>query len=85
VIGASTAAAICINYAGIDAMKALFWTAVINGFLAPPLLVSVVLVANNKAVLGKRVNGVGLNALGWATTALMAAAAMVLAWTWIRP
>jgi NRAMP (natural resistance-associated macrophage protein)-like metal ion transporter len=85
VMGASTVAAMAINFLGIDAMKALFWTAVINGFLAPPLLVVVMLVANNRTVMGKRVNGVGLNVLGWATTTLMSAASLVLIWTWIHP
>ena len=85
VMGASTVAAMAINFMGIDAMKALFWTAVINGFLAPPLLVVVMLVANNRTVMGKRVNGIGLNVLGWATTTLMSAASLVLIWTWIHP
>jgi Mn2+/Fe2+ NRAMP family transporter len=40
------------------------------------------LIANNKAVMGDRVNGAGLNALGWATTAAMFAAAIALVLTW---
>ena len=84
-MGASTLVAVAIDYVGIDAMKALFWTAVINGFLSPPLLVVVMLIANNAKVMGKRVNGLVLNVLGWATTALMAAAAIVLMWTWTKP
>jgi NRAMP (natural resistance-associated macrophage protein)-like metal ion transporter len=84
VMGASTIAALLMDYLGIDVMKALFWTAVINGFLSPPLLVIILLIANNRAVMGKRVNGPLLNVLGWATTALMFTAAGVLAWTWFR-
>jgi Mn2+/Fe2+ NRAMP family transporter len=52
---------------------------VIHGFLSPRLLVIVMLVATNRAVMGTRVNRLGLNVLGWVTTALMAAAALVLA------
>jgi Mn2+/Fe2+ NRAMP family transporter len=63
-------------------MKALFITAVINGFLAPPLLVGLMFIANDKKIMGNRVNGLLLNLLGWATTALMSAAAVVLVWTW---
>src|SRR5438105_4701927 len=48
VMGASTAAALFMDYLGIDVMKALFWTAVINGFLSPPLLVIILLIANNR-------------------------------------
>jgi Mn2+/Fe2+ NRAMP family transporter len=64
-------------------MQALFWTAVINGFLSPPLLVVVMLIANNRKVMGNRRNGIVLNAMGWATTAAMSLAAAVLVWTWI--
>lgn len=82
VIGASTVASLFIDYLGINPMDALLWTAVINGFLAPPLLVIIMLIANNPAVMGKRVNGLGVNILGWATTAVMFAAAISLVLTW---
>jgi Mn2+/Fe2+ NRAMP family transporter len=48
---------------------------VINGVLAPPLLVVIMLVSNNKKVMGKRVNGKLTNFLGWTTTILMSVAA----------
>jgi NRAMP (natural resistance-associated macrophage protein)-like metal ion transporter len=82
VITASTAAALFMNFLGVNPVSALFWTAVINGFLAPPLLVVIMLIANNRTVMGKRVNGLGLNVLGWATVALMFAAAVALVLTW---
>jgi Mn2+/Fe2+ NRAMP family transporter len=59
-------------------MDALFWTAVLNGLLAPPLLLVILLIANNKKVMGDRVNGLGMNVLGWITAALMFAAAIGL-------
>ena len=46
--------------------------------MAPPLLVLVMLVANNRAIMGPRVNGPWLNVLGWLTTAMMTAAVAVL-------
>ena len=52
VIVASTLVGLLINYLGISPIRALFWTAVINGLLAPPLLVLIILVSNNKAVMG---------------------------------
>ena len=82
VIGASTVAALVVNFLGINPVKALFWTAVINGFLAPPLLVIIMLLANNQAVMGNRVNGLLLNVLGWTTAALMFLAAGTLVLTW---
>jgi NRAMP (natural resistance-associated macrophage protein)-like metal ion transporter len=82
VLGAATLGGLLINLAGVSPMAALFWTAVLNGFLAPPLLLVILLVANNKAVLGDRVNGVALNVLGWLTALVMfgAAAGLVLTW-----
>jgi len=71
-----------INFIGVNPMTALFWTAVINGFLAPPVLVVVMLIANNKKVLGAHVNGTFTNIVGWATTAVMFAAAIGLLLTW---
>jgi Mn2+/Fe2+ NRAMP family transporter len=56
----------------------LFWTAVINGFVAPPLLLLIMLIANNRTVMGERVNGFTINVLGWVTTLAMFAAAAVL-------
>jgi Mn2+/Fe2+ NRAMP family transporter len=78
IIAASTLVGMLMNFIGINPLSALFWTAVINGFLAPPLLVLLMLVANNRKVLGKRVNGRGLNILGWLTTIVMFLAAIAL-------
>jgi Mn2+/Fe2+ NRAMP family transporter len=71
-----------INFLGINPVHALFWTAVINGFLAPPLLTVIMCISNNKAIMGNRVNSLGINVLGWCATALMFAAALGLALTW---
>src|SRR5207253_2050844 len=76
VIVASTLVGMLLNFVGINPIEALFWTAVINGLLAPPLLVLIMLVANNRATLGDRVNGRVSNVLGWVTTGLMAVAAV---------
>ena len=78
----ATLLALLINYLGINPIQALFWTAVINGFIAVPLLVVIMLIANNPKVMGKRVNGRVDNFLGWLTVAVMAAAAIGLILTW---
>jgi NRAMP (natural resistance-associated macrophage protein)-like metal ion transporter len=82
VITLSTLVGMLINFIGVNPIKALFWTAVINGFLAPPLLVVIMMIANNKKIMGDRVNGVWLNTLGWITTLAMFAAAIALVLTW---
>ena len=71
VLVVSMAVAMIINYLGINPMDALFLTAVINGFLAPPMLLLIMLVANNKKVMGKHTVGAVPNFLGWSTTILM--------------
>ena len=60
----------------------LFLAAIINGFLAPPLLVVIMLVANNRRIMGDRVNGRWSNILGLTTTVVMFAAAVALVLTW---
>ena len=59
-------------------MDALVWTAVINGLLAPPLLVFIMLIVNNRAVMGEHAGGLMTNVFGWLTTLLMTAAAVGL-------
>ena len=83
-IALSTLVGVLIDFTGWSAISALFWTAVINGFLAPMLLVSIMLVANNRSIMGDHVNGWVLNVLGWATTVAMLAAAIGLVLTWNR-
>ena len=60
---------VLMHFVGINEMQALFWTAVINGFLAPPLLVIILLISNNRPIMGHRVNGLAMNVMGWLTAA----------------
>ena len=82
VIAGSTLVGVLINFVGINPIKALFFAAVINGFLAPPLLIVIMLIANNRKVMKGRVNGRWANILGWTTTLVMFAAAVALVLTW---
>ena len=82
IIIASTLVGTLINFLKVAPVTALFWTAVINGVLAPPLLVMIMLVSNNNEVMGKRVNGRLTNFIGWSTAALMSAAALGMFATW---
>ena len=83
IIVLSTLAGMLINFVGLNPMQALFWVAVINGFLAPPLLVVLMLIANNQKVMGQRRNGPLINVVGWLTTVAMFAAAVGLVLTWL--
>ncbi len=76
VMAAAMALGFALNFAGINAVKMLFWSAVINGLLAPPLILLVILLTSNTKVMGKHVNSPLLTYLGWATFVVMVAAAI---------
>jgi NRAMP (natural resistance-associated macrophage protein)-like metal ion transporter len=82
IIAAATLVGMVITFLKIPPMTALFWTAVINGVLAPPLIVVIMLVSNSKKVMGKRTNGLLTNILGWSTAVIMTAAAVGMFVTW---
>ena len=82
VIAVSTLIGVLINFLKIPPVTALFWTAVINGVLAPPLIVVIMLVSNSKKVMGNRTNGKLTNFLGWGTAVIMTAAAIGMFVTW---
>ncbi|HEX3269994.1 MAG TPA: divalent metal cation transporter [Ktedonobacterales bacterium] len=82
VIVIATLVGLSINFLGINPIAALFWTAVINGFLAPPLLILIMLLANSRKIMGKHRNGWVSNTLGWITVVVMVAAAGALVVTW---
>ncbi len=63
-----------INFLGINPIKALIWSAVLNGLVSPVVLVFIVLIASNRKVMGEWVNGPAARIFGWATVVLMAAA-----------
>jgi NRAMP (natural resistance-associated macrophage protein)-like metal ion transporter len=65
-----------INFIGINPIDALFWTAVLNGLIAPPLLIMIVLIANNKRVMGKHTNGIFTNFFCCLAILAMSAAAL---------
>ena len=67
---------LALNYAHLDAIKMLFWSAVVNGLLAPPLILLVVLLTSDPRVMGARVNSPPLRFLGWLTFVVMAVAAV---------
>jgi NRAMP (natural resistance-associated macrophage protein)-like metal ion transporter len=78
VVGAAMIIGLILNYAGFNAVKMLFWAAVLNGVLAPPLIVLVVLLTSNKKIMGQRANPPVLKWLGWATAVIMAVAAIAM-------
>ena len=78
VIVASMLLGLMIQYSPISPMKALFWSAVINGVVAVPLMVVILLLSVKKSVMGPFTASRGLLMLGWIGTAVMAAAAVCM-------
>jgi len=78
IIAISVLAGLVIQYSPISPMKALFWSAVINGVVAVPLLVVIILLASKKSVMGAYTAPRSLIILGWIATAIMAAAAAMM-------
>jgi Mn2+/Fe2+ NRAMP family transporter len=81
-IAVSTLIGIGINFIGLDPIKALFWSAVINGVVAVPLMVIIMLMAMRPDVMGRFVLPRPLWAMGWLCTAAMAIAVVIMFATW---
>ncbi len=78
VIAFSVLVGLALDYAGFNALKMLFWSAVLNGLLAPPLVILVVLLTSDSKVMGKRANSASMRVLGWVCAGVMTVAAVAL-------
>src|SRR6202035_2727966 len=78
VIAVSVLAALVIQYSPISPMKALFWSAVINGLVAVPLIVVIILLASRQSVMGPFTSSRAIVALGWIGAAVMGLAAVLM-------
>jgi NRAMP (natural resistance-associated macrophage protein)-like metal ion transporter len=83
VIAVAMVVGMFLNFAHVNAIKLLIWSAVINGLMAPPLIAIVLIVCNNERIMGTHRNGRGLNILGGFAVALMTVAAVSLVVSWI--
>lgn len=82
-IAAVTVLAVGLNFLGFNPMRALVWSGIVQGFSVPPLLLLMMLMTNDRAVMGGRVNGRVTNGLGWLTTAATFLATLCLVGTWV--
>ncbi len=78
VIVVSVLAGLVIQYSPISPMKALFWSAVINGIVAVPLMIVIIILASNKSVMGDFTASRPIIILGWITVAVMGLAAFFM-------
>ena len=82
VIIVSTIIGLWINFINIDPIKALFYTAVINGIVAVPILISIMKIANDRKILGTRTNGRTSNIIGLITVLIMGLSVVIMFVTW---
>ena len=85
VIIVATLVGASLNFTKIDPIKALFWSAVLNGVVAAPVMAMMMLMGNKRDAMGRFVLTRGLKVVGWAATAVMTVAAVAMFVTLARP
>jgi NRAMP (natural resistance-associated macrophage protein)-like metal ion transporter len=82
IIALATLGGVALDFSPINPIQALFWAAVINGVIAVPIMVVMMLLADDAKVMGSFVVTRRLKALGWLATGTMAAAVVAMIATW---
>jgi NRAMP (natural resistance-associated macrophage protein)-like metal ion transporter len=82
VIGIAIATGLALNFLHIDPVKALYWSAILNGLVAAPLMAVIMIMASNRKVMGKFVIPAYLRWVGWCATIVMISVCFgaVLSW-----
>jgi Mn2+/Fe2+ NRAMP family transporter len=83
-IAVCTAIAMCLNFLGINPMKALVWSSVVQGLSTPLLMLLIMLITTNSKIMGRWVNTRPLNVLGRLTTVAIFTASLGFLETWLR-
>jgi NRAMP (natural resistance-associated macrophage protein)-like metal ion transporter len=76
-IAVTTLLGVSLQYVGIDPARALYWAAVVNGVLAAPLMVMMMLIVRNPRAMGRLTLGLRATITGWSATGVMAVATIV--------
>ena len=82
VIAVSVLAGLAMQYSPISPMRALFWSAVVNGVVAAPIMVVIIVLASKTSVMGPYRASRTLIVLGWIGAAIMGAAAVWMVAPW---
>ncbi|HWO01249.1 MAG TPA: Nramp family divalent metal transporter [Blastocatellia bacterium] len=78
VLAAAVVIGLVLDYTGVNAVRMLFWAAVVNGALSSPLIVLIILLTSDKRVMGECVNTPLLRVLGWITAVVMFVATVAM-------
>jgi Mn2+/Fe2+ NRAMP family transporter len=77
-IAVATLVGVGLNFSPVNPIKALYWSAVINGLVAVPIMAIVILMSSSSRVMGEQTIGWWLKWLGWIATAVMAIIAIAM-------
>ncbi|TIW97968.1 MAG: divalent metal cation transporter [Mesorhizobium sp.] len=77
-IAAATLLGVCLNFTPVNPIKALYWSAVVNGVVAVPVMAVMMLMTARRDIMGETTVPLTMRAIGWIATAVMAAAAVVM-------
>jgi Mn2+/Fe2+ NRAMP family transporter len=78
IIVGATFVGVAMDWSNINPIQALFWSAVLNGVCAAPIMVAMMIVANRPEIMGRFTERAPLMILGWAAAAVMAAASIAM-------
>ncbi|RXZ31128.1 divalent metal cation transporter [Oxalobacteraceae bacterium CAVE-383] len=81
IIAVSTLLGVALCFTAVDPIKALYWSAVINGVMSVPIMAIMMTMAARADIMGRFAIGPGLKALGWICTGVMTLAALAMFWT----
>jgi NRAMP (natural resistance-associated macrophage protein)-like metal ion transporter len=84
IIAIATLVGTGLDFTPIDPMKALYWSAVINGVVAVPIMVGLMLLASKKEVMGAFTSGPKTRWFGWGGVAVMGFAVLMMVWDVVR-
>jgi len=82
IVSIATVLGVALNFTAIDPIKALFWSAVINGVISVPIMIVMMLMAVRTDIMGAFVVSRGLTFLGWLATASMGMTVLAMLATW---
>jgi Mn2+/Fe2+ NRAMP family transporter len=82
VIGIAIATGLSLNFLHVDPVKALYWSAILNGLVAAPLMAVIMLMASNRKVMGKFVIPAYLRWVGWCASTVMFCVCFGVVFSW---
>jgi len=84
IITVATVVGTGLNFTAINPMKALYWSAVVNGVVAVPIMVGLMLLASKKSVMGRFTSGLKTTWFGWSGALVMGLAVGMMFWDLAR-